>query len=331
VARITVFGSGTMGTAVAMHLARAGNETSLWASPWDAKVLPSLLDDRVHPGLPEHLPDQLRVLGPDDLRAAATGLDIAVMGAHSGGARTLAKAVVEAGQDLPLVVGLAKGLEPATNLRMSEVYTEEVGHERVVAMGGPALAPEISQELPTSAVLASAPDGPAAQAADSFRSSTFHVAVTDDVVGVEYATVAKNVTAIGMGILDGLGKVSSRGYRNAKAALFTQAVDELTRLLVAMGGRTDTAIGLAGLGDALVTSLGGRNRLYGELIGEGSDPARCLDDLVAQGLTVEGVESAREVRRLAEERGLDLPLHLQVHRVLFEHAEAMTIVDCLKG
>jgi glycerol-3-phosphate dehydrogenase (NAD(P)+) len=326
-----VFGSGTMGTAVAMHLARAGNDTALWASPWDAKVLPTLLRDRRHPGLPEHLPDQLRVLGPDDLADAAAGLDLAVMGAHSGGARTLGRAVGGAGHDLPLVVGLAKGLEPATNRRMSEVYAEEVGHDRVVAMGGPALAPEIAQALPTSAVLASVRQPSAEEAARSFRSATFHVAVTDDVVGVEYATVAKNVTAIGMGLLDGLGKVSSRPYRNAKAALFTQALDELTRLIVAMGGRTDTAVGLAGLGDALVTSLGGRNRLYGELIGEGADPQQSLEGLVEQGLTVEGVESAREVHRLANERGLDLPLHLQVHRILFEHAEARTIVDCLKG
>jgi glycerol-3-phosphate dehydrogenase (NAD(P)+) len=326
-----VFGSGTMGTAVAMHLARVGNDTRLWASPWDARVLPSLLEERRHPGLPEHLPDQLVVLGPDELPAAVDGLGIAVMGAHSAGARALARAVAEAGAELPLVVGLAKGLEPESNRRMSEVYADEVGHGRVVAMGGPALAPEIAQGLPTSAVLASSPDTSAAEAADSFRSSTFHMAVTEDIVGVEYATVAKNVTAIGMGVLDGLGKVSSRAYRNAKAALFTQAVDELIRLITAMGGRNETAVGLAGLGDALVTSLGGRNRLYGELIGAGADPQRSLEDLIAQGLTVEGVDSARVVRRLAEEHALDLPLHLQVYRILFERAEATSIVDFLKG
>ncbi len=330
-ANITVFGSGAMGTAVAMHLARAGNDTTLWASPWDVQVLPSLLGERRHPGLPAHLPDQLRVLGPDDLAAAADGIEIAVMGAHSGGARTLSRTVRESDAGIPLVVGLAKGLERGTGRRMSEIYAEEIGHDRVVAMGGPALAAEIAQDLPTAAVLASAHVESVEFAADAFRSGTFHVSLSTDVAGVEYATVAKNVTAIGMGLLDGFGKVSDLAYRNAKAALFTQAVDEMRGLLLALGAQAETAAGLAGLGDALVTSLGGRNRLYGELIGEGADPEHTLRDLVAQGLTVEGVESAREVRRLTDQFGLDLPLHSQVHRILFEGVPARSILDCLKG
>jgi glycerol-3-phosphate dehydrogenase (NAD(P)+) len=327
-ARITVFGSGAMGTAVAMHLSRAGNDTVLWASEFDRGVLPALTGERRHPALPEHLPQALRVLGPDDLLAAGEGLDIAVMGAHSGGARTLARVVSEAYPHMPMVVGLAKGLEHTTGKRMSEVYAEEVGHDHVVAMGGPALAPEIAQGLPTAAVLASAHVDGAETAADAFRSPDFHVVVTTDVAGVEYATVAKNVTAIGMGLL---GKVSNLAYRNAKAALFTQAVDELVTLITELGGRRETAFGLAGLGDALVTSLGGRNRLYGELIGEGADPDHTLKDLVSQGLTVEGVESSKEVRRLTSHLGLDLPLHAQVHRILFEAAPARSILECLKG
>ena len=330
-ATITVFGSGAMGTAVAMHLARAGNDTTLWASEWDAPVLPALLDERRHPGLPEHLPDLLRVLGPDELGAAADGVEIAVMGAHSGGARTLSRTVSASRARIPLVVGLAKGLELGTGRRMSEIYAEEIGHDRVVAMGGPALAPEIAQDLPTSAVLASAHADAAEFAADAFRSETFHVTISTDVTGVEYATVAKNVTAIAIGMLDGFGKVSNLAYRNAKAALFTQAIGEVSRLLLALGAQADTAAGLAGLGDALVTSLGGRNRLYGEMIGEGADPEHSLSDLVSQGLTVEGVDAAREVRRLTDELGLDLPLHVQVHRILFDGAPARSILDCLKG
>ncbi len=329
--RITVFGSGAMGTAVAMHLARSGNDTTLWASEFDQGVLAALRDRRRHPTLPEHLPEALRVLGPNELAAAGEDLDIAVMGAHSGGARTLAKIVAGAHGDLPMVVGLAKGLEQGTGARMSEVYAEEVGHQRVVAMGGPALAPEIAQGLPTAAVLASTHVDAGQTAAEAFRSADFHVVVSNDVQGVEYATVAKNVTAIGMGLLDGFGKVSNQGYRNAKAALFTRAVDELVVLITALGGRRETALGLAGLGDALVTSLGGRNRLYGELIGEGADPQHTLDDLVSKGMTVEGVESSKEVRRLSDDLGLDLPVHAQVHRILFERAPARSILECLKG
>ena len=330
-ARITVFGSGAMGTAVAMHLARRGNDTALWASPFDAGVLEALRTERRHPGLPEHLPDALIVFGPDELKEAADGVEIAVMGAHSGGARTLARLVRDGCGDLPLVVGVAKGLEASSGKRMSEVYADEVGHDRVVSMGGPCLAPELAHDLPGAAVLASLDLGSADACASAFRAPTFRVDVTDDVVGVEYCTLAKNVAAIGMGMLDGIGKVANLDYRNAKAALFTVAIDELIALVVALGGRRETAAGLAGLGDTLVTSLGGRNRLYGELIGEGADPAHTLRDLVSKGLTVEGVDATREVRRLADERGLDLPLHRQVHRILFEGAPTLSIFDCLKG
>lgn len=327
--RITVFGAGAMGTAVAMHLARVGNDTTLWASEHDEPVLEPLRAERRHPGLPEHLPDSLRVLEPGALTEAGEGVDIAVMGAHSGGARTLGGIVAATHGDLPLVVGLAKGLEQGTGKRMSEVYAEEVGHGRVVALGGPCLAPEIAQGLPTAAVLASTHPDAAETCAEAFRSPTFRVLVTDDVTGLEYCTVAKNVAAIGMGILDGFGKMSNHGYRNAKAALFTLAVDELEDLVTALGGRRETAHGLAGVGDTLVTSLGGRNRLYGELIGEGADPKRGLDDLVSKGLTVEGVDSAREVRRLIDELGLDLPLHVRVHEILFEGAPPRSLLDCL--
>jgi glycerol-3-phosphate dehydrogenase (NAD(P)+) len=330
-ARVTVFGAGAMGTAIAMHLVRAGNDTVLWASPFDERVLPDLLEPRKHPLLPAYLPDSLKVMGPDQLETAADGLELAVMGAHSGGARSLARAVLARAAELPLVLGVAKGLEPGTGRRMSEVYAEEVGHRRVATLGGPCLAPEIAEGLPSAAVVASQDLAVAEEVARCFRTAAFQAAVTDDVLGLEWCTVGKNVAAIGMGMVDGIAKLGGSEYRNAKAALFAQAVRELVQLVVALGGRAETAYGLAGLGDALVTSLGGRNRLYGEMIGEGADPERALSDLVERGMTVEGVESTREVRRLAAELGLELPYHAQVEAILFDGAPAVTILECMKG
>ena len=325
-----MFGAGAMGTAVAMHLARQANETTLWASEFDRSVLPALTEERRHPALPAPLPDRLTVRGPEGLAAAANDIDIAVMGAHSGGARTLARIVMAGCGSLPLVVGIAKGLEVDTLKRMSEVYAEEVGHERVVSVGGPCLAGEIAQGLPTAAVFGAAHPDAARQAAEAFRSKTFHVAITGDLAGLEYCTVGKNVAAIGLGILDGMGKVSGLEYRNAKSALFTQAFAELVELVVALRGKAETVAGLAGLGDTLVTSLGGRNRLFGELLGEGAEPKEALRDLSRQGMTVEGVDSARDVRLLAQRRGLDLPFLELVHAILFEGAPATSIMDCLE-
>jgi glycerol-3-phosphate dehydrogenase (NAD(P)+) len=270
-------------------------------------------------------------MGPDQLEVAAEGIEVAFMGAHSGGARTLARIVVEGTRSLPLVVSVAKGLEPETRKRMSEVYGEEVGHTNVVAMGGPVLAPELAEGAPSAAVMASEDRSSADEAAASFRTPQVAVAVTDDVAGLEYCTMAKNVAAIGMGIVDGLAKISDSDYRNAKAALFTQAIRELVELVTALGGRAETAYGLAGLGDTLVTSLGGRNRLYGEMIGEGAPPDHALSDLTGRGMTVEGVESARDVRELTRRLGLLLAFHAQVEAILFDGAPATTLLECMKG
>jgi len=324
-----VFGAGTMGTAVAMHLARLGHQTTLWASTFDAAVLPSLRDERRHPALPEHLPESLRVLGPDELGQAAQGSDVVVMGAHSGGARTLAKIVMEGCGSLPLVVAVAKGLEQHTGKRMSEVYSEEVGHGRVVSVGGPCLAPELAQGLPTAAVFASNPLSAADHAAGVFRSPSFHVVITDDVPGTEYSAVLKNVAAMGVGILDGLGRGTAFEYQNAKAAVFTQAVREIAELVVALGGRADTVWGLAGLGDILVTSLGGRNRLFGELVGEGLEPKTALADLTARGMTVEGWDAAGFLADLMDGTGLEPSFLSQMRRILFEGAQAVSILECL--
>jgi glycerol-3-phosphate dehydrogenase (NAD(P)+) len=130
--------------------------------------------------------------------------------------------------------------------------------------------------------------------------------------------------------LDGLGKSTGIGYQNAKAALFTRAAREIVALVTELGGRAETAMGLAGIGDQLVTSLGGRNRLYGELVGTGDPPEDTLRELEARGLTVEGVESTRDVRRLAVQHGIALAYHEAVHRVLFEDARPHEVLEVLR-
>jgi glycerol-3-phosphate dehydrogenase (NAD(P)+) len=138
------------------------------------------------------------------------------------------------------------------------------------------------------------------------------------------------VAAIGLGLLDGIGKAAGIDYQNAKAALFTRAAHEIVLLVTALGGRAETAMGLAGIGDQLVTSLGGRNRLYGELVGAGDPPLDTLRELEARGLTVEGVASTKDVRRLADERDVELPFHGTIHRVLFDGAPPHDVLEVLR-
>jgi glycerol-3-phosphate dehydrogenase (NAD(P)+) len=329
VGRVTVFGAGAMGTALAMHAARVGLDVALWANPYDERVLEAMRSDRRHPALPEHLPESLTLFGPDQLEEAAAGCEIAILGASSAGARSLAGMIGGALSGARFAVSVAKGLESETGKRASEVYEEELSGVTIISVGGPCLAAELADGAPSASVWAARNLEDAEHAGAPFEHRRYQLSYTDDVVGLEYCTVAKNVAAIGMGILDGLGKVTEERFRNAQAAVFTRAVQELTTLVTTLGGRPETATGLPGLGDVLVTSLGGRNRLYGELIGQGEDPRAALEQMVGRGLTVEGVDSARDVHALAEDRTLDLPYHQAIYRVLFEGDDPRCILDVL--
>jgi glycerol-3-phosphate dehydrogenase (NAD(P)+) len=313
-----------------MHAARAGLPTALWANDHDLAAFASMRDERKHPLLPEHLPEAVELHGPNELAAAARDVEIAVLAANSAGARSLAGMVREHVGGARVAVSVAKGLEPTTGDRISEVYASEVPGVDVVAVGGPCLARELAEGLPTAAVWAAGSVAVAEAAGKPFDDRRYQIVFTDDVVGVELCSMMKNVAAIGLGLLDGLGKASDVGYQNAKAALFTRAAQEIVALVTALGGRAETATGLAGVGDQLVTSLGGRNRLYGELVGAGDPPDDTLRELEAGGLTVEGVESTRHVRRLADERGLVLPYHEAIHRVLFEGARPHDVLEVLR-
>jgi glycerol-3-phosphate dehydrogenase (NAD(P)+) len=318
VARITVFGAGAMGTALAMHLARRGEEVAVWGSEFDARVLPDLRDEGTHPALPGRIPESVRVYGPDELEDAAKGVEICVLGANSGGARSLAGLVKSAVPRAAVVVSIAKGLEPETMKRMTEVYTEELGH------------PEVAEAQPCVAVFACPDEDALETAVDAFRSPRYGVHTTDDCPGLELCGTAKNVGAIAAGIVEGLAAAREQANKNARAVLFTQAVHEMADLIEAAGGRRETALGLAGMGDLLVTSLGGRNRQFGEVVGSGSEPHRAEEEMEARGMTVEGVESARDVHVLAERHGLDLPVHEAVYRVIHEGEPPESILEAVR-
>lgn len=328
-ARVTIFGAGAMGTALAVHLARKGEDVTVWGSRFDARVLPGLRDERVHPALSEHLPQQVRVLDEEALAEATDGLEIAVLAANSNGARSLARMIAPGIGAPRVLVSIAKGLEPETATRISEVYRQGLGERPVVAVGGPALAPEVADGLPTASVFASDNPKALALAAGTFRTPTYLVDETDDVAGVELCGTAKNVAAIGSGICEGLGKIREVGYKNARAALFARAVGEMAQLVEAYGGRRETAYGLAGAGDLVVTSIGGRNRAYGEAVGLGAAPAHALEDMKERGMTVEGVDSAHDVHVLAEKAGLDLRVSEAVYRIVHEGAPPASILEAL--
>ena len=329
-ARVTVLGAGAMGTAFAMHAARVGLPVALWANEHDLAAYAAMRDEGKHPLLPEHLPDGVELRGPNELEDAARDVEIAVLAANTAGARSLAGMVREHVAGARFALSVAKGLEPVTGKRMSEVYAERISGPEIVAIGGPCLARELAQGLPTAAIWAAGALATAEEAGTPFDDRRYQLRFTDDLVGVELCSMMKNVAAIGLGLLDGLGRTVGIDYQNAKAALFTRAAHEIVELVSALGGRPETAMGLAGVGDQLVTSLGGRNRLYGELVGAGDPPDDTLRELEGRGLTVEGVDSTRDVLRLGAAHGLELPFHGAIHRVLFEGARPDEILEVLR-
>ena len=329
-ARVGVFGAGAAGTALASPGARSGHDVSLWGSEFDARVLPGLRDERRHPALPDRVPSEVRVFGPEELPKAADGCELAVLGANSRGARSLARLVADELPAEATLLSVGKGLERETHARLSQVYGEELKPRSIVSIGGPMLAPELAEGFLTAVVFASDDPDALRRAAEAFHSDTYLVEVTDDVPGVELCGTAKNVAAIGAGIVEGLAQTLQRDLKNARAALFSQAVHEIAELVEAGGGRRETALGLAGMGDLYVTILGGRNRIYGEAVGLGGEPAAVLEDMTNRGLTVEGAESVEDVQHFSDELGLKLPLHQAVHRVLNDGAPPEHVLEAVR-
>lgn len=308
---ISVLGAGSFGSALALHLANAGHRVVLWGR--DALHVASIARERVNPRYlgDARFPDT--VLVTDSLPSALTQRNEVLVCVPSHAFRELLESLHRLRPDLPAITWATKGFEPASGRLLGDVVQEVFGGDiRRAVMSGPSFAREVALGLPTAVALAG-DDARYAQAmASTFSTASFRVYVNDDLTGVQVCGGVKNVLAIASGIADGLGFGA-----NARAALVTRGLAELTRLGVALGGRPHTFTGLAGLGDLLLTCTDdqSRNRRFGLALarGESSEAAaRALDQVV------EGAANTREVNRLAARVGVEMPISRQVERVLFE-------------
>jgi glycerol-3-phosphate dehydrogenase (NAD(P)+) len=221
-------------------------------------------------------------------------------------------------RDTGPIVTCAKGIELESNQRPSEVVRSLFEERPVVALSGPNIAPEVVARKPAGAVVACEDLAVAERVRDAFATDYFRVYTNDDVVGVELAGALKNVIAIAAGVIDGLDLGN-----NAKAALLTRGIVEITRLGVAMGAKAETFAGLAGMGDLVTTCISpeGRNRRLGEMIGRGDSLELALAKL---GSVCEGVPTTKAVCGLAGKHGVDMPIATAIHGVLFEAKDVRT-------
>ena len=265
------------------------------------------------------LPDQLGITS--DFAAAIDGCALALVAVPMGGLRETLRRLNAARSAAP-VLWLCKGFEKQHARLPHEVCAEELAADmRRGVLSGPSFAEEVARGLPTAVTLASTDGAFARDTAQQLHSTTLRMYSSDDVVGVEVGGAVKNVIAIAAGICDGL-----KLGMNARAALMTRGLAEVARLGVRLGGRAETFMGLAGVGDLILTCTGdlSRNRRVGLKLAQGVPLAEILADL---GHTAEGVYSAREVARLATQLKVEMPITRAVCRVLDEHTTAGAVVE----
>jgi glycerol-3-phosphate dehydrogenase (NAD(P)+) len=319
---VVVLGAGSWGTALAIQFARGGRSVRLWGR--DRARLAAMASSRRNEHyLPSALfPESLHV--EPDLPAALAGARDVLVAVPSAGLRALLELLAPLLAPHMHVAWATKGFEADSGKLPHQVARDVLGAARRVAvLSGPTFASEVGAGLPTAMTVAS-PDAAYAQAlAHELSSSSFRAYSSTDIVGVEIGGAVKNALAIGAGLSDGLGFGA-----NTRVALITRGLREMTRLGVALGADADTFMGLAGLGDLVLTCTDdqSRNRRFGLLLAGGASPAAALAQI---GQAVEGYAGARAVHSVAARAAVEMPLCTVVYRVLYESLPAKDAVQAL--
>ena len=306
--KIAVIGNGSFGTAMANLLVYNGHDVTLYGR--NQKAIELMKETRMND---HYLPYAIlsdRITYTSDIKEAVRGKSIVVFAVPTQKFREVSLQCAPYLEDGVIAVNLAKGIEQKTLKRLSEIAVETIPSATYVALSGPSHAEEIVRNFPAGVVVVSRNKAAAEEIQDVFMSEQFRVYTQDDMIGVEIAGAVKNVIAIATGISDGM-KLGS----NARAALMTRAVHEITRLGVAMGANKDTFSGLSGIGDLIVTCSTNlsRNRRCGLLIGLGLE----AEDAVKRvGSVVEGYYTAEAVTELAARHNVDMPICNVTNKVL---------------
>ncbi len=322
--RIAVIGSGSWGTTLAAQVTEVGHRASLWVH--DRAVSDDMSQRRENvrflPGV--SLPDQLEITA--DPAAALDGAEVVVLAVPM---RSIGENLEAIGPYLPesaVLIGGTKGLDPVSGERVSQVLARDLNvsiTQRFAALSGPNLAREVAAHEPATAVVASDDAKVAERGQRMFSAPWFRTYTSDDLIGVELAGALKNVIGICAGMADGL-----RYGQNAKAALVTRGLAEMTRLGIAAGANPLTFAGIAGVGDLVATSTSrqSRNHYIGEQLAQG----RPLDDILSRMVMVaEGIDTARGAHSLSQRLGVEMPIVKLMNDVLFDGLAVTEAADRL--
>ncbi len=322
--KIAVLGAGSWGTALAMVLADNGHEVRLWThNKEQAADINATNQNRRY--LPEvTLPKDL--IAYDDMKKAVEDVTAIVLVVPSKATREICEKLNKVVSKPVIFIHGAKGIEPDTFYRVSVIMEKTLDKHisnGIVALSGPSHAEEVSKRHPTTVTVSSNVIEHAEHAQDLFINKNFRVYTSPDLIGVELGGALKNIIALGAGISDGLGYGD-----NAKAALITRGLAEITRLGARMGANPLTFIGLTGVGDLIVTctSVHSRNWKAGHMLGQG---AKLDDVLESMGMVVEGVRTTKAAFQLAILQKVEMPITAGLYDILFENKDPKEVVDQL--
>ncbi len=317
-AKISVLGAGSWGTALAVVLHKYGHEVTIWSIAQDE--IDMLKKEREHkdklPGV--KIAEEIGLT--TDLKEAISGRDMLVVAVPSPYIRSTAKSMAPYVEDGQLLVSVAKGIEEGTLMTLSAILEQEIPQAEVAVLCGPSHAEEVGIGLPTTLVAGAKRKETAELVQSTFMNEVLRVYTSPDVLGMELGASLKNVIALAAGMADGLGYGD-----NTKAALITRGISEIGRLALKMGAKYETLSGLTGIGDLIVTcaSKHSRNRKAGMLIGEGYTMEEAMKEVK---MVVEGVYSAKAAMELSAKYDVSMPIIEQVNEVLFDGKSAKEAV-----
>jgi glycerol-3-phosphate dehydrogenase (NAD(P)+) len=339
---ITILGAGYMGSAFAMIAAAAGHEARLWGTWLDDALLEPTRRGEPHPRLKLRLHGGIRTYFSPELALALDGAATVVCAVNSDGVLPVLERALPCLPASGPLLSVTKGFLPdeagvigRISVAARQRLLRPAGKDRPwVAVGGPCKAMEVARRVPTAVLFASEELGVADAAASALESDSYTITRTDDLAGVETCSAFKNAYATASGLCDGLQLVGHAEMHNARAMLFSQAVREIGRMVVALAGQRETTYGLAGVGDLHVTAAAGRNRAYGERVGRGDDPARVATEMARAGELTEGYpalqtgwdllrQQARAGRLVVE----DFPLLAALHGVVYDGEPPATLLE----
>ena len=320
--KIGVIGAGTWAMALARLSANKGYDVEVFSVV--EKEIEELNKNRIHKNLPDMvIPDSIKFT--TDKNSICKDKDILLCGVASIYVRSTMELLKDYIEDGQIIVNVAKGIEADTLYTMSEVIEDVLKDKnvKVVVLSGPTHAEEVALDLPTTIVSACKDEKTAQYIQDVFMDTCLRVYTNDDVLGVELCGALKNIIALAAGISNGLGNGD-----NAKAAIITRGMVEMTRLGLAMGAHKDTFAGLAGIGDLIVTatSMHSRNNRCGMLIGQGKD----IDEAIKEvGMVVEGINALPAAKKLMEKYNVEMPITNMVYAIVNKQIDPRSAIDAL--